>query len=196
MKVDVQLEEEVESFVQSVAELDKLALKYRPVKHHAQGWDMKDVMWMFDNSEEVDADTKLLLQLRSEVTETCKSAEKIGSVLEAVPANEHGQKLRKLCAHELRGDVALTISTMLACDVVLNAKHAGKQKVVCADVFKYMASTLGVTKRDLANVSGKLMAQLQQIEEPQAAKKRSMQLASIDGMRVALAAAEIVRMVT
>ena len=70
---------------------------------------------------------------------------------------------------------------MLACDVVLNAKHAGKQKVVCADVFKYMASTLGVTKRDLANVSGKLMAQLQQIEEPQAAKKRSMQLASIDG---------------
>ena len=60
---------------------------------------MKDVMWMFDNSEEVDADTKLLLQLRSEVTETCKSAEKIGSVLEAVPANEHGQKLRKLCAH-------------------------------------------------------------------------------------------------
>ena len=75
---------------------------------------------------------------------------------------------------ELRGDVALTVSTMLACDVVLNAKHAGKQKLVCADVYKYMGATLGVTKRDLANISGKLVAQLQQFEEPQAGKKRSM----------------------
>ena len=65
---------------------------------------------------------------------------------------------------ELRGDVALTVSTMLACDVVLNAKHAGKQKLICADVYKYMGTTLGVTKRDLANISGKLVAQLQQLK--------------------------------
>ena len=70
----------------------------RPVKQHAHAWDMKDVMWMFDNSDDVEADTKLLLQLRNEVTEACRSAEKIGSMLEAVPANDHGQKLRKLCA--------------------------------------------------------------------------------------------------
>ncbi|CAE7840031.1 unnamed protein product [Symbiodinium sp. CCMP2592] len=190
-QVDGALSGHVEIFEQTVAELQKLTEKYRrrggcvvrhvsahgilrPVKQCAAAWDMKDVAWMFDSSEEVDAEVKLILSLREEASDAMKSAEKIGSMLDAVPANTSGQKLRELCIKDLRVDAATTVGTLLGCDVILNPKHAGKQKQVCADVFKFIGSSLGITRRDLMNVSSKLVAQLQQFEDVQGPKKRAV----------------------
>ena len=49
----------------------------RPVKDAVQTWEMKPVMWVFEGSKDVDADTEMLISLRNEMGETLKSVDKV-----------------------------------------------------------------------------------------------------------------------
>ena len=52
------------------------------------------------------------------------------------------------CVKDLREPVAMTIATLMAADVLLNPKHAGKVKAVLEKVYKYLGSTVGVTLKE------------------------------------------------
>ena len=49
----------------------------RSVKASALTWQMADVMWMFENNEDVDPDVSMMLELRTDVNDMVKSSEKI-----------------------------------------------------------------------------------------------------------------------
>lgn len=50
---------------------------HRIVKECAKKWEMKDVMWMFQDHPDQDADVTMMLELRDEVSEMVKGVEKI-----------------------------------------------------------------------------------------------------------------------
>ena len=56
--------------------------------------------------------------------------------------------------------MAITVSVLMACDALLNATHAGNQKDVIKELLKFLVSSLGVTKKDLAQLSPRLVTQL------------------------------------
>ena len=71
----------------------------RPVKEAAGRWQMDGVKWMFDGSPDIDADTKVMLELRTELSETVKHAEKIVSFDRASgPFTAQCDKVRDWCA--------------------------------------------------------------------------------------------------
>ena len=49
----------------------------RPVRGAAAKWEMDPVKWMFTGDSDVDADTQIMLELRSDLMETCKGVEKV-----------------------------------------------------------------------------------------------------------------------
>ena len=58
---------------------------------------------------------------------------------------------------------------MMGCDVFLNEQFASSQKEAVPQVLNYLTSTLGVTKKDLAQVSSRLVSQMDAVR-PEAAQ--------------------------
>ena len=63
---------------------------------------------------------------------------------------------------ELREKSAQTLALMVTSDVFLNPKYTGKAKETLPSVMQYLGTKLGMTKQDLAVLSPKLVAQINQ----------------------------------
>lgn len=63
------------------------------MKKCAAAWQMEDIMWMFSGSDDVDADCKMMLEIRDEVTEDHKTLDRVLTV-------QHSSKaFEKQCAN-------------------------------------------------------------------------------------------------
>ncbi|CAE7868156.1 unnamed protein product, partial [Symbiodinium necroappetens] len=148
-----------------------------PVQKAAAAWTMDDCMWMFQNSDDVKADTEMMLELCTEISEMAKSFEKMlvipngSDVFKSLCSRvkQYCQEAKDLQGLDLRQEVAITIGVMMGCDVFLNEQFASSQKEAVPQVLNYLTSTLGVTKKDLAQVSSRLVSQMDAVR-PEAAQ--------------------------
>ncbi|CAE7879427.1 unnamed protein product, partial [Symbiodinium necroappetens] len=177
-KITAVMAELLGGFNNSIGQLKQLAEKYRPVRGAAAKWEMEPVKWMFTGDSDVDADTQIMLELRSELIEMCKGAEKVIAIGTgariAEPFKALCDQATALCKDmkDLRQDVALSVGTMMAADVLLNPKHTNP-KATIEKSMRFVTSTLGVTHADLENISPKLTSQLAQFKDEPSDKKRA-----------------------
>ena len=84
-----------------------------------------------------------------------------------------GQVLsRDIHRQELRQDVAMTLATMMASDILLNPKYVQDMKGAVTRMWRFVGSALGVTKADLGKISQKLVSQLGNYDTDEAAEKQ------------------------
>ena len=69
-----------------------------------------------------------------------------------------------ICALEAaRHEVVQTVATMVAADVFLNPKWAGKAHSAVPKVLSYLTSKIGMTLKDLQEISPKLASQIMEV---------------------------------
>ena len=118
---------------------------------------MGDVMWMFANSPDKDADMKMIMELRNDITEEIKLVERI---LSAEAGSELFQtQSRKLrsglnLAKATRQEVALTLGVLMTSDSFLNPNPKSPNPGdAMRDCLRFLGSELGVTKADIGHIS-------------------------------------------
>ncbi|CAK9070425.1 unnamed protein product [Durusdinium trenchii] len=78
--VENKLWDQLDVFQQSISQLRNLNKKYMSVKSCAVDWKMEHVLWMFQGDETVDSDMTMMLELRTEISDSIKCADKILAV--------------------------------------------------------------------------------------------------------------------
>ena len=71
-------------------------LSSRPVKDAVQAWEMKPMMWVFEGSKGLDADTEMLISLRNEMGETLKWIDKVLPMGSSGGSHDFNKVLSKL----------------------------------------------------------------------------------------------------
>ena len=123
---------------------------------------------MFQGSELVDADTSMMLELRSDLGDACKGVEKIlgpdGSSFERLVLSESGSLKDSLkSGKELRDSVASTLGIMIVSDVFLNKKHGPHLKAALQASLEFIGKKLGITQADVSKIAPKLGSQINHV---------------------------------